>query len=162
MRLDQMLNKERVQSLNVEQNAYINYKPQQNKSNQSQNPTVQNIPKVIFPEPYENLNTHYSKIDFCPPPKEEPKPNPPCKHQNNAPMFDIKSLLPLLTQGGNMMDMLKPIMAMFGGGKGGAGGGLGDMAKIFELFKPKSKPKKEEKKEEDISSKFDDMIIIED
>jgi hypothetical protein len=61
-----------------------------------------------------------------------------------------------------MMDMLKPLMLMFGGGKGGAGGGLGDIAKVFDLFKPKSKPKKEEKKEEDISSKFDDMIIIED
>lgn len=161
MRLNQILNKERVQALNVEQNAYINYKSQQNKTNQSQNPTVQNISKVIFPEPYENLNTHYSKSDFCLPLKEEPKPNPPCKHQNNSPMFDIKSLLPMLLSG-KFNDILKPLMGMFGNGGGSSGGGLGDVAKIFELFKPKSKPKKEEKKEEDVSSKFDDMIIIED
>ena len=117
--------------------------------------------KVIFPEPYESLSTHYSKNDFCSPPKEELKHDPPSKHQNNAPMFDIKSLLPMLMSG-KFNDILKPLMGMLGNGGGSLSGGLGDIAKIFELFKPKPKPKKEEKREEDISSKFDDMIIIED
>jgi hypothetical protein len=57
--------------------------------------------------------------------------------------------------------MLKPLMSMLGGG-GTSGGGLGDITKIFELFKPKHQKKEEKKEEEDVSSKFDDMIIIED
>jgi hypothetical protein len=61
---------------------------------------------------------------------------------------------------GKFNDLLNPIMSMVGGKSGGV-----DIAKIFELFKPKSSVKKEKRiihEEEDVSSKFDDMIIIED
>ena len=109
--------------------------------------------KVVFPEPYENATHYYNRNQFSKPTPPEP-PSQPEPH-NHMP-FDIKSLLPMLMSG--KMDVLKPLMSMFGGN---LGGGM-DLTKIFELFKPKTKPKKEEKKEEDISSKFDDMIIIED
>lgn len=157
MRLNNILNAERVNALSVDPNAYImKTKPKQ----VEQNPRVNGIPKVIFPEPYENAGMHYRKNEFSPPPQEPPQP-PQHQPQQNMPMFDFKSLLPMLMSG--KLDILKPLMSMFGGGNGG-GSGVGgmDFAKIFELFKPKAKPKKEEKKEEDISSKFDDMIIIED
>ena len=148
-----MLNPERVQALGVEQNAYTNYK------NYNVNKvSTQDVSKVIFPEPYENASTHYEKNQFSPPqPPPQPKPHP--HQQSNFPMLDIKSLLPMLMSG--KMDILKPLMSMLGGGNNAGGAGM-DLAKIFELFKPKSKTKQEDKKEEDVSSKFDDMIIIED
>ena len=136
----------------MERNAYVS-KPSDEKQH---NTHTQNASKVIFPEPYENMWQYYNKSEFCIPPKQEPPP------QNNsrppqAPMFNLQSLLPML-MGGKFNDILKPLMGMLGDG---GGGGLGDVSKIFELFKPKSK-EKSEKKEEDVSSKFDDMIIIED
>lgn len=150
MRLKDLLNQERVSSLYVEPNAYV----ARDVKAQNNNVKAQEMEKVIFPEAYQNAPPHYNKQEFY---KPEP-PEPPNQHQPQqlpAPMFDMKSILPMLLSG-KFNDMLKPIMSMFGGG----GGGLGDMAKIFELFKPKSKSKQE--KDEDVSSKFDDMIIIED
>ena len=119
---------------------------------------AQNIQKVIFPEPYEQAPLRYSKDEFNSPIKGEQKPSK--QPINNNSIFDTKSLLPMLLSG-KFNDILKPVMSMFG--ISASGGSFGDIAKIFELFKPKSKAKKEEKKdEEDVSSKFDDMIIIED
>jgi hypothetical protein len=63
-----------------------------------------------------------------------------------------------MLMGGNPGNLINPLMSMFNGG----GNGGFDLAKVFELFKPKAKNKKEEKKDEDIPSKFDDFIIIED
>ena len=155
MKLGNILNNERVKSLYAEPNAYVcNNEKVNNKA------SIQNASKVVFPEPYENANTHYDKHEFSAPLKEQDnKPNNP--PQQNQPMFDIKSLLPMLMSG--KLDILKPLMSMFGGGGLDAMSGLGGVSKIFELFKPKPKQKKEDKpQDEDISSKFDDMIIIED
>ena len=44
--------------------------------------------------------------------------------------FDIKSLLSML-MGGNLNDVLKPLMSILGGGK--SGGGM-DIAKIFHII----------------------------
>ncbi len=155
MRLKDLLNQERVSALYVEPNAYVprGQKVENNRVN------TQEVEKVIFPEPYENVSPHYNKHEFYKPaPPEPPKQNQP--NPMPAPMFDIKSILPMLMSG-KYNDMLKPIMSMLGGGNSGAGG-MGDIAKIFELFKPKPKAKVKQEKDEDISSKFDDMIIIED
>ena len=143
---------DRVRALGREPNAYTpTFKPE----GQTNNVNTQEVEKVIFPEPYENAGTHYNKEEFAKPPvQEEPHQH---NHQQQSPMFDFKSMLPMLMSG-KFNDILKPLMSMFGGSAGG-GGGLGDIAKIFEIFKPK---KKKEKTEEDVSSKFDDLIIIED
>ena len=154
MRSKNIFNLDRVNSLSVEPNAYV----MRSVDKKLSNPQTQGVSKVVFPEPYENAHSHYSRNEFSPPPPPAPPPQHNCQHQN-SPMFDIKSLLPLLTQGGGMMDMLKPIIAMFSGGKGGGNSGLGDISKIFELFKPKQKAKKVENEEEK-ASKFDDMNII--
>lgn len=177
MNSNNMFNNERVNTLYADPNAYVmkqtinqqfnqnNTQYQINKFNQNkanqhqsklvnqnlQNVNTQTIEKVLYPEPYQNASPYYNKYEFAPPPKPEPPAPPP---QNfNQPMFDIKSLLPMLMSG-KMNDMLKPIMSMFGGGNGK---GLGDISKVFELFKPKKK----ETQEEPQKSKFDDMIIIE-
>jgi len=154
MKIGNILNSDRVNALQSSPNAYV---PSQTKL---QNVNTQ-TKRVVFPEPYENAEHYYNKSQFTKPTPPEPSP---VEHRSTNNMnFDIKSLLPMLMSG--KMDMLKPLLSMFGGGVGsGVVGGM-DFAKIFELFKPKSKPKKDEKKEtkeEDISSKFDDMIIIED
>ena len=142
MKLGNRLNYERVQTLQTERNAYVMNMPR--KENLAQ---TQSAEKVIFRQPYENANPYYNKNEFCKPIPPEPPKNPP---NNNMPMFDIKSILPMLMSG--KFDMLKPLLSMFGGG--------GEMSKIFELFKPKNKPKKEN--DEDSLSKFEDYIIIED
>ena len=155
MKIGNILNNDRVKALENSSNAYI-----LSESKLKNNASAQNMSKVVFPEPYENAGTHYDKHNFNIPTHETPEQNarPP---QQNQPIFDIKSLLPMLMSG--KFDMLKPLMSMFGGGGTDANSGLGNISKIFELFKPKSKPQKEKDiKEEDISSKFDDMIIIED
>lgn len=144
MKSKDIFNYERINALGVEPNAYI---MKSDTKKEPQQPQMQNIPKVIFPEPYENASPYYNKQEFNPPP---PPPSPP---QQNSPMFDLKSLLPLLTQN-NMMDIIKPIISMF------SGGGNADISKIFELFKPKSKQKKVECKVEDSNSKFDDFNVI--
>lgn len=142
MKLGNRLNYERVQTLQTDRNAYV--ANMSKKENLSQ---IQSAEKVIFRQPYENANPYYNKNEFSrPSPPEPPKP----QQTNNMPMFDIKSILPMLMSG--KLDMLKPLLSMFGGG--------GEVSKIFELFKPKNKPKKE--KEEDVLSKFEDYIIIED
>lgn len=150
MKLSDVLNSERVNSLGIEPNAYAtnHYKPP--KSNNDKVQTA-NIPKVIFPEPYENADPYYNKHEFAPP-QSPPQQN---FQQPNMPSFDFKSIIPMLMSG--KMDILKPIMSLFSGGKG-----LGDLSKIFELFKAKPKQKKEESKQPSQESKFDDMIIIED
>ena len=163
MRLGNILNQERVRALNGEVNAYnrVFDIDKKNKVNS------QSMQKVVFPEPYENARQYYNRNEFGTLDSECSDQNCNCsKHGNsnknnqaNAPMFDMKSLLPMLMSG-KFNDMINPFMSMLGGSKGGSGGM--DFAKIFELFKPKLKSKKEEKKEEDISSKFDDFIIIED
>lgn len=166
MKLGNILNDERVSALKNDSNAYV----RAFKSKSKDTVNTQSAEKVIFPEPYENAGHYYNKNQFNPP----PPPDPPCNHEQrhhnqganngggglfNSSMMDMKSLLPMLMSG-KFNDVLKPLMTMFGG-SGGASGGF-DIAKIFELFKPKSKPKKDEKKEEEVSSKFDDFIIIED
>ena len=156
MLLRDLLNQERVSALYVEPNAYVartEYKPK------GRNVMAQEVEKVVFPEPYENVSPRYSKHEFYKPEPPEPS-NQNQPHQMPMPMFDIKSLLPMLMSG-KFNDMLKPMMSLLGGGNSG-NGGMGDIAKIFELFKPKSKSKPKQEKDEDISSKFDDMIIIED
>ena len=155
MRSKNIFNLDRVNSLSVEPNAYV----MRSVDKKLSNPQTQGVSKVVFPEPYENAHSHYSRNEFSPPPPPETPPQQ-YNHQPSMPMFDIKSLLPLLTQGGNMMDMLKPLMSMFGGGKTGGNGGLGDISKIFEIFKPKNKPQNVKCETEDNSSKFDDMNII--
>ena len=155
MRLKDLLNQERVSALYVEPNAYVERTEYKSKG---RNVMAQEVEKVVFPEPYENVSPRYNKHEFYKPePPEPPKQNQP--HQMPMPMFDIKSLLPML-MGGKFNDLVNPLMSMLGGKSGGM-----DIAKIFELFKPKTSVKKEKKsikEEEDMSSKFDDMIIIED
>lgn len=153
MKLGDVLNNERVNALRTDVNAYV-YKPTKNEKANIQ------TEKVIFPEPYENANKYFNRNEFSRPSHDETPHvnNQPC-NKNQFPTFDIKSLLPMLMSG-KFNNLLAPLMSMLAGGKGGSGGM--DFAKIFELIKPKTKPKKEEKKEEDISSKFDDLIIIED
>lgn len=158
MKLGNILNQERVNSM-VETNAYnTNYK---------NTAKTQSMEKVVFSEPYENANRYYNKNIFSSSPNNCNN-DEDCKHRSNStcnnsslnsPMFDIKSILPMLMSG-KFNDMLTPLISMFGGNKGSNSGM--DITKIFELFKPKSKQKKEEKKDEEISSKFDDFIIIED
>ena len=148
-----VFNDERVSALSVDPNAYVRKGPEK-----KENPSIQDVSKVVFPQPYENAHSYYNRSEFSPPPPPPASP-PSHNHQPSAPMFDIKSLLPLLTQGGGMMDMLKPLMSMLSGGKGGVNSGLGDISKIFELFKPKQKAKKVESEVEE-ASKFDDMNII--
>lgn len=160
MRLSDVLNPDRVRAMNTDPNAYVmKEQPKQ----QTDTVKAQEVEKVLFPEPYENARAYHNHDQFSkPPPPSQPKPAPSENHPHqNKPMFDMQSLLPMLMSG-KFNDMLKPLMSMFGGG-GNSGGGLGDITKIFELFKPKSNTKKAEpKEEEDMSSKFDDMIIIED
>ncbi len=148
MRIGNILNNERVSALGKDVNAYAS--TYNNKSNQVSSQTAK---KVIFPEPYDNASTYYNKSEFSKPPIKEPPAN--SNKPAPAPMFDIKSLLPMLMSG-KFGDMLKPFMSMIGGG----GGGM-DIAKVFELFKTKPKVKKEEESEQ-VSSKFEDLIIIED
>lgn len=150
MRLNQILNQERVSALGVERNAYVNTTSSASKTNKA---NIQEASKVIFPQPYENMGPYYNKSEFCPPPKPEPA-HENSKPRNNQPMFNLQSMLPMLMSG-KFNDVLKPLMGML------SGGGMGEVSKIFELFKPKPK-EKAAKKEEDVSSKFDDMIIIED
>ena len=156
MKLGNILNPERIKALNIDSNAYISaFKPKQKNGNT----TIQSAEKVVFPEPYENANHYYSRHEFAMPPSSEPHDHQQTQHVSNniQPMFDIKSLLPMLMSG-KFNDMLKPLMSMFGGGNSGSGM---DITKIFELFKPKSKQNKSTP-EEDVSSKFDDFVIIED
>ena len=154
MRLGDKLNLDRVNSLKEDVNAYVG----RSKNINSQKVKTQSAEKIIFPEPYENANSYYNKNNFgCRCDEESNCEKPPVK--NNQNMFDVKSILPMLMSG-KFNDMLTPLMSLLGGGsKGGSGM---DFAKIFELFKPKQKAKKVEKEEVDISSKFDDFIIIED
>ena len=140
MKLGDVLNNERVGALCGDKNAYIS---NSNLKDRKSNVDTQSAEKVLFPEAYENVNQYYNKNNFCKPSPPEP-PSPPPKqnhtcHHNNMSGFDIKSLLSML-MGGNFNDVLKPLMSILGGGK--SGGGM-DIAKIFEMFKPKSKPKKE-------------------
>ena len=155
MKIGNILNNERVQSLNVSKNAY--YTP--NNLKREDKVSTSQAEKVVFQQPYENASNYYNKDQFNCSQQPDSKPNCNCnnnrKSQNN--MIDFKSLLPML-MGGKFNDMLKPIMSMLGGG--GSAGSM-DFAKIFELFKPKSKTEKKDK-DEDVSSKFDDFIIIED
>lgn len=152
MKLGDVLNNERVSAMRMDKNAYV-YKPTKN-----ENINIQ-TEKVVFPEPYENAGGYYNRNEFNRPNHEEHLSNNNQPYNKNQfPSFDIKSLLPMLMSG-KFNNLLTPLMSMLGGK--GVNGGM-DFAKIFELIKPKSKPKKEEKKEEDISSKFDDLIIIED
>ena len=158
MRLSELLNNDRVNALTTDPNAYVSHI-----SNQQYNQVKsQDVEKVIFPQPYESAKTYYNKNQFSKP--EPPQPEAPCQREHHSgskpPMFDMQSLLPMLMTG-KFNDLLKPLMSMMGGG-GSSVGGLGDIAKIFELFKPKQTVKKTEPKQEDVSSKFDDMIIIED
>ena len=154
MKLGNILNLDRTRALPTDNNAYVQHGKFVSGENIAK---VQSADKVIFPEAYENASGYYNKNQFSPPPRLEhntPKPQP-VQH----PMFDIKSLLPMLL-GGKFNDLVNPLMSMLGGKSGGM-----DIAKIFELFKPKTSVKKEKKsikEEEDMSSKFDDMIIIED
>lgn len=160
MRLGDLLNDDRVNTLRVEPNAYAIGMKAKGKENKV---SSQEINKVIFPEPYENASQYYNRHDFSKPPPPSTEEHNQCNNHAplQKPMFDIKSLLPMLMNG-SFNDMLKPLISMLGGVNTGTGsGGIGDISKIFELFKPKPKPKKEEK-EEEFSSKFDDMIIIED
>lgn len=157
MKIGNLLNIDRVNALNIEPNAYIAKQPKHIAAERGTSKVnVANIPKVIFPEPYENARGYYNKSEFVPPPPPHVE-HAPQQHQQSNSMFDIKSLLPMLMSG--KLDMLKPLMSMFGGGKSS---GLSDIAKIFDIFKPKEKTKNAEKEAEEISSKFDDMIIIED
>ena len=154
MKLGNILNLENTRELPTEYNAYIRSVELKN----SKNVYTQSAEKILFPEPYENAPGYYNKSQFCPPPKPEPKE---CKHHTvPSPMFDFKAILPMLL-GGKFNDVLSPLMSMIGGKSGGM-----DIAKIFELLKPKTSVGKGKKKseiiEEDVSSKFDDMIIIED
>lgn len=143
MRVENKLNLERVNSLGIEPNAYsanpIKHEPKKVET--------QSATKVIFPEPYQNSIGHYDKTEFKRPDPPKPPPPPP------QPMFDIKTLLPMLLSGGNMGEILKPLLSMLGGGNF-------DLTKILELFKMNKKPKPTQKVEE--TSKFDDFIIIDD
>ncbi len=159
MKIENLLNDERVNSLRFDKNAYI-----QKQEKQKECTSCGNAEKVIFPQPYENANNYYNKNQFncCDNSNEkESKQDCDCKCKNNSfhkgSGFNIQSLLPML-MGGKFNDMLNPVMSLLGQSKGG---GM-DFAKIFELFKPKSKVKKEDEKEDDKSSKFEDFIIIED
>ena len=159
MKLGNILNNERLSALHTDRNAYVSvYKSDKGKTQ------TQTVEKVLFPQEYENASPHYNMNNFSRPQNDNQENIQHNQHSNQSnnsfhTMFDMKSILPMLMSG-KFNDMLKPLMSMFGGNGGGTGGF--DIAKIFELFKPKSKTKKEEKKEEDISSKFDDFIIIED
>lgn len=160
MKLNDVLNFERVNSLSVERNAYVNVSDVEGKGHVVK---TQSAEKVIFPEPYENANRYYNRNDFNSYNINENnnKSSNNSKNlnmQNDFSMFDIKSILPMLMSG-KFNDVLKPLMSMFGGGGGSSGI---DLAKIFELFKSKSKVKKDNRKKEEDNSKFDNFIIIED
>ncbi len=155
MKSNIVFNNERIQALYNDPYAYVMKTFQQGQNNQSkpQNSSgrvnTQAVEQVLFPEPYQNATPYYNRRQFAPPPPPEPPTQPP---HNNPPMLDIKSLLPMLMSG-KMNDVLKPLLNILGGGNG-----LGDISKVFELFKPKKKKENTEKQEK---SKFDDMIIIE-
>ena len=158
MKLGNVLNDDRVKSLRMDQNAYTNtYKSKAD----TKNVNIQRAEKVLFPQPYENASAYYNRKQFSPLLDDDcKKDNCDAKSKSSSqtnPMFDVRSLLPILA-GGKFNDMLNPLISMIGGGanKGGF-----DFAKIFELLKPKKNTQKE-KKEEDISSKFDDFVVIED
>ncbi|MFQ6723744.1 MAG: hypothetical protein ACLRFE_00215 [Clostridia bacterium] len=155
MKLNDILNEERVRCLGADKNAYVN--SINNNQAKQKGVNVQTADKVIFPEPYENARHYYNKSNFNSQ-QDVNKTEEKTKNNsvNNAPMFDIKSILPML-MGGNFNNMLSPLMSMLGGGKGGNNF---DVAKIFEIFKPKSKQKKDCNNEEEMSSKFDDFVII--
>lgn len=143
MRVENKLNLERVNSLGIEPNAYSNNPIRLD----AKKVETQSATKVIFPEPYQNSIGHYDKTEFKRPDPPKPPPPPP------QPMFDIKTLLPMLLSGGNMGEILKPLLSMLGGGNL-------DLTKIMDLFKLNKKSKPTPKTEE--TSKFDDFIIIED
>lgn len=171
MKIGNIFNEDRVQALNCGVNAY-------NKvyGSDKQKTKTQSVEKVLFPQGYENASHYYDKNNFerdrccdiidnergkkdC---KEGSSCNCDKKHNGgmngNLPMFNIQSLLPMLMSG-KFNDMIKPLMGLLGGNKTGAGSF--DIAKIFEMFKPKLSVEKKVV-EEDISSKFDDFVIIED
>lgn len=156
MKLDNMLNVERVSALRVDGNAYIN----NNKSEQNK-VGVSSAEKVIFPQPYENAGNYYNKNNFSSNyASQNCNEKSDCEKNKNFSSnrgFNFQSVLPML-MGGQFNDILKPLMSMFGGKTGSM-----DFAKIFELFKskPKSKSKTVENKNEELS-RFDDFIIIED
>lgn len=163
MKLGNILNQERINALSVESNAYNSTFKYNDKKDNSK---TQFAEKVIFPEGYENANQYYNKNEFTS--KKYAEENNSCPHcsnnQNNRnnssfSIPDIKSLLPMLMSG-KFNNFLNPLMSMLGGNKGGAGSM--DFAKIFDLFKPKNNIKKEDKKQEEVLSKFDDFVIIED
>lgn len=154
MKLGNILNLDRTRELPMDNNAYVKHGKFVSGESVAR---AQSVDKVVFPEAYENASGYYNKNQFCPPPKLEQ--NPPRLQQSQPAMFDIKSLLPMLMSG-KLNDLITPLMSMFGGKSGGM-----DIAKIFDIFKPKSSTKKEKKvndNDEEMSSKFDDMIIIED
>ena len=134
MQLGRILNLDKTRELPTEYNAYVC----NNTFKMDNNVNTQVANKVIFPEPYENANGYYNKSQFCPPPKPEPEQ---CKHHPvPPPMFDFKALLPMLMSG-KLNEIINPLMSILGGKNGGT-----DIAKIFELFKPKAKVKKKENK----------------
>lgn len=144
MRVENKLNLDRVNALGVEPNAYSG-----NPINiHSPKIETQSATKVIFPEPYQNSIGYYNKTEF----KRPEPPKPTCPSQQ--PVFDFKSLIPMLLSGGNLGEMIKHLLSMLGRGNM-------DIAKIMDLFKfgKKSKPATNEQPE---TSKFDDFIIIED
>lgn len=153
MRFNSELNNERVSCLRPDPNAY----PKRVVISQKKEPVkIQgNTTKVLFPEPYENAQRYYNRDNFCPPQPPPPEPQP-CPH-NQQPMFDIKSLLPMLMSGKDIGSMLKNFMPMLGnlGGE--------NLSTIFNLFKPKSKQKTVPCEAVDVSkSKFDKLDFIED
>ena len=154
MKLGNIINLDKTRDLPADNNAYVQHAKFVSDKNFVRR---QSVDKVLFPEAYENASSYYNKNQFSPPPKpEQISPQP---QQPQPPMFDIKSLLPMLMSG-KFNNLLTPLMSMFGGKSAGV-----DIAKIFDLFKPKTSIKKENKlskDEDDVSSKFDDMIIIED
>lgn len=165
MKAGNIFNENRVNSLRVDSNAYNNgFNGKLGKGDVQK----QGMEKVVFPQPYENVGQYYDRQSFIGKPQQEapqdcPKDNP-CHHGGGSSMFNLQSILPMLMSG-KFNDILKPVMSMFGGG----GGGGFDVAKIFELFKPKAKKSSTNKEEKvdgetvvDDVSKFDDFIIIED
>lgn len=104
-------------------NAYIKKQPKQEKAKVDLN----HIERVIYPQPYENLQPRYDNSTFKP--KPQPEPNPPQPKSN----FDLSNILKLFAGNGfgDMSKMLSSLVQNFGGNK--------DLGSLLNFFKPMKK-----------------------
>lgn len=66
---------------------------------------LNHIEKIMYPQNYNNIETHYDKNAFCPPPKPVPQPKP---------NFDLSQLLGLLGGNSNLSSLLPSLLKNIG------------------------------------------------